>query len=70
MTSQLELYSRAALCRRLAKREPANRVLWLAEAEGWLRLSKDKLRPEVVAFRQSRCLMPRVEDVNAEDERS
>jgi hypothetical protein len=40
MTSQLELNSRATLCRQLARREPANRVLWLAEAENWLRLSK------------------------------
>ena len=56
MTSQLELSSRAALCRQLAKREPANRALWLAEAENWLRLSKDKLRAEVTAFCHSRCL--------------
>jgi hypothetical protein len=46
MTSQLELNSRAALCKQLAEREPANRALWLAEAENWLRLSKDKLRAE------------------------
>jgi hypothetical protein len=44
MTSQLELTSRAALCRHLAKREPANGVLWMAEAENWSRLSKVKLR--------------------------
>jgi len=56
MTSQLELSSRAALCRQLAKREPANCALWLAEAENWLRLSKDKLRAEVTAFCHSRCL--------------
>ena len=56
MTSQLELNSRAALCRQLAEREPANRALWLAEAENWLRLSKDKLRAEATAFRNSRCL--------------
>ena len=56
MTSQLELNSRAALCRQLAKREPANRALWLAEAENWLRLSKDKLRAEATAFCHSRCL--------------
>jgi len=55
MASQLELNSRAALCRQLAQREPANRVLWLAEAENWLRLSKDKLRPEATAFRHSHC---------------
>jgi hypothetical protein len=33
MISQLELDSRAALCRQLAKREPAHEALWLAEAE-------------------------------------
>jgi hypothetical protein len=44
MTSQLELNLRAALCRQLANREPANRFLWMAEAENWLRLSKEKLR--------------------------
>jgi hypothetical protein len=35
MTSRLELNSRAALCRQLAKREPATRILWMAEAENW-----------------------------------
>ena len=39
MTTQLELRSRATLCKQLAKREPENRVLWMAEAENWLRLS-------------------------------
>ncbi len=38
MTSRLELNSRAALCRQLAKREPATRTLWMAEAENWSRL--------------------------------
>jgi hypothetical protein len=42
MASQLELISRAALCRRLAKREPANQALWMAEAENWSRLSKER----------------------------
>jgi hypothetical protein len=37
MASQLELRSRAALCIQLANREPANRVLWIAEAESWSR---------------------------------
>jgi hypothetical protein len=55
MTSQLELNSRAALCKQLAEREPANRTLWLAEAENWLRLSKDKLLAEATAFHRSRC---------------
>jgi hypothetical protein len=46
MTSQLELDLRAALCRQLAKREPANRAIWVAEAKNWLRPSKEKLRGE------------------------
>jgi hypothetical protein len=49
MASQLELNSRAALCRQLAKREPANQALWMAEAENWSRLSKEKLRGEAGA---------------------
>ena len=44
MTSLVEFSSRAALCRQLAKREPANGVLWMAEAAIWSRLSKEKLR--------------------------
>jgi hypothetical protein len=46
MASQLELSARAALCRQLAEREPTNRVLWMAEAENWLRLSNGKPRGE------------------------
>ena len=46
MTEQSELNSRAALCRRLAQREPANRTFWMAEAENWSRLSKEKPRAE------------------------
>jgi len=42
VTDQSELNSRAALCRKLAQREPANRTLWMAEAENWSRLSKKK----------------------------
>ena len=49
MTSQLELNSRAALCRQLAKCEPANQALWMAEAENWSRLSKE-LRGKATAF--------------------
>ena len=41
MVDQLELSSRAMLCRKLAEREPENRVYWIAEAENWLRLSKE-----------------------------
>ena len=39
MIDQSELNSRAALCRKLARREPANRTFWMAEAENWSRLS-------------------------------
>jgi hypothetical protein len=46
MTEQSELNSRAALCRRLARREPANRTFWMAEAENWSRLSREKPRAE------------------------
>ena len=42
MTGQSELNSRAALCRKLARREPANQTFWMAEAENWSRLSKEK----------------------------
>jgi hypothetical protein len=41
MTDHLELNSRAALCRKLAQREPANRTFWMAEAENWSRLSRE-----------------------------
>ena len=47
MTGQLEFSLRATLCRKLAKREPANRVLWMAEAETWSRLSKERSRGAV-----------------------
>lgn len=40
MTDQLEFSLRAVLCRQLARREPENRALWMAEAESWSRLSK------------------------------
>jgi hypothetical protein len=46
MTELSELNSRAALCRRLAQREPANRTFWMAEAENWSRLSREKPRAE------------------------
>ena len=42
MTGQLEFDLRATLCRQLAEREPANRAFWMAEAENWSRLSKEK----------------------------
>jgi hypothetical protein len=44
MISQLEFSSRAALCRKLAKQEPTNRALWMAEAEKWLRLERETSR--------------------------
>ena len=52
MASQLELSARAALCKQLAKREPENRVLWMAEAENWSRLSNEKPcgEPAVTVF--------------------
>ncbi|KRR08066.1 hypothetical protein CQ12_14525 [Bradyrhizobium jicamae] len=43
MASQLELSSRAALCRLLAQREPDSKIYWLAEAENWLRLSREPI---------------------------
>jgi len=46
MITQLELSSRAALCRQLAQREPNSKVYWLAEAETWLRLSRKPIRLE------------------------
>ena len=49
MTGQLEFRSRAALRIHPAKREPANRVLWIAEAEGWSRQSNQNF-----AARQSK----------------
>ena len=39
-----EFDARAALCRRLAKLEPLNGQLWLAEAEKWSRLARTEMR--------------------------
>ena len=44
MIDQLEFDLRASLCRQLANREPANRIFWMAEAENWSRLSKERSR--------------------------
>jgi hypothetical protein len=44
MAAQSEFNLRAALCRKLARREPANRAYWMAEADYWLRLSEEALR--------------------------
>ena len=41
MTDELECNLRATLCRQLAKREPANRVLWMDEAETWIHGKND-----------------------------
>ncbi|HYW63952.1 MAG TPA: hypothetical protein VE865_12205 [Bradyrhizobium sp.] len=41
MTNRSEFGLRAALCRQLAMLEPANRALWLAEAQYWAQLAKD-----------------------------
>ena len=49
MLTQLECSARAALCMTLATREPANSNLWMAEAEHWSRLSKEKPRDEALA---------------------
>ena len=46
MTDQSELNSRAVLCRKLAQREPGNRTFWMAEAENWSRLSKERFQSE------------------------
>jgi len=63
MTSHLELSSRAALCRQLARREPNSRIYWLAEAEHWQRLSGEPVYPvrngQRDAFEQFLDLMAR-----------
>jgi hypothetical protein len=64
MTSHLELWSRAALCRQLARREPKSKTYWLAEAESWLRLSREPICLERMGrrddpFEQFRALMAR-----------
>jgi hypothetical protein len=46
MINQLELHLRAALCRQLARREPSSKIYWLAEAENWLRLSREPIHLE------------------------
>ena len=46
MTDQSEFNSRAALCRKLAQCEPANQTFWMAQAENWSRLSKEKPHSE------------------------
>ena len=46
MISQLELHSRAELCRQLARLEPSNKIFWMAEADTWSRLSNEKFSGE------------------------
>lgn len=41
MTSLLECNARAALCRQLARLEPAGKNLWLAEAANWSHLTQE-----------------------------
>ena len=53
MTSHLELSSRAALCRQLARREPNSRAYWLAEAENWSRLNREPIHPVQTAQRDA-----------------
>jgi hypothetical protein len=64
MTSHQELWSRAALCRQLARREPKSKTYWLAEAENWLRLSREPIHLERTSrrddpFEQFRVLLAR-----------
>jgi hypothetical protein len=64
MTRHLELGSRAALCRQLARREPKSKTYWLAEAENWLRLSREPIHLERTSrrddpFEQFRVLLAR-----------
>jgi hypothetical protein len=57
MISRSEISSRIQLCKELARREPANQALWMAEAGNWSRLSKEKLRGEAMAKAGSRILV-------------
>jgi hypothetical protein len=53
MISHLELNSRAALCRKLAQREPGSKTYWLAEAENWLQPSHGRGRALPTAGRDA-----------------
>ncbi|UFW38409.1 hypothetical protein [Bradyrhizobium sp. WSM471] len=46
MMSQFELSSRAVLCRKLARQDPANQTVWMAEARSWSRLAAERLHDE------------------------
>ena len=64
---QSELNSRAALCRKLAQRQPANQTFWMAEAENWSRLSKEKLHGEdgvEIEFRNSGALAHAIDQIS------
>ena len=43
MKHLVAIRAQSALFRKLAIREPANRVHWLAEAERWSRLEQDEI---------------------------
>jgi hypothetical protein len=43
MKTLREFRAKAALCRQLAVREPANRDLWFAEAEKWRREEQEEI---------------------------
>lgn len=55
MTNQLEFGSRAALCRQLAKEDPANRALWMAEVEAGRACRTDTARIYAAAKARSLC---------------
>jgi hypothetical protein len=48
MNNLMELSAKAALCRQLAVREPANSAIWLAEAERWSHLADDEMSTRLV----------------------
>jgi hypothetical protein len=66
MTGHLELISRAALCRQLARREPESRIYWLAEAETWSRLSRQPIRRVRIGDRDPLERFPDLIDPRAE----
>jgi hypothetical protein len=55
MISQAECRSHAALCTLLARQEPTNRFVWSAEAEYWLRLSKERSRVKEISRSEARA---------------
>ena len=63
-----EFIARAALCRRLAKLEPASGHLWLAEAEKWSRLAQARLRAPSATEKAPG--LPQSDEVSVSSERS